>query len=186
MFTTIPSALSMPDPTLDQGDRGDQDVQGGTILVRKFDGKFLLDKFVMGDFHSIGKGLVGTFRWEICGGVFFLGNKSGGKYHLHKCEKRQMCAAWYDSLVKIQLRVVTEVHFRQKMMQCMGEAGVWVASAFFRFHRSLSCGKRHRQQNSECEDASSSHCGRGWSWHDWILRCSLGGCTAGNLSTEKM
>ena len=43
--------------------------------------------------------------------------------------------------MKIQLRVVTEVHFRQKMMQCMGEAGVWVASAFFRFHRSLSCGK---------------------------------------------
>ena len=131
---------------------------------------------------------LGKVWWVLLGGkfveVYFLWNKSVGKYHLHKCEKRQMCAAWYDSLVKIQLRVVTEVHFRQKMMQCMGEAGVWVASAFFRFHRSLSCGKRHRQQNSECEDASSSHCGRGWSWHDWILRCSLGGCTAGNLSTE--
>ena len=93
MFTTIPSALSMSDPTLDQGDRGDQDVQGGTILVGKFDGKFLLDKFLMGDFHSIGKGLVGTFRWEICGGVFFLGNKSGGKYHLHKFEKKDKCVA---------------------------------------------------------------------------------------------
>ena len=40
--------------------------------MEKFDGKFLLVKFLMGDFHSIGKGLVGTFRWEICGGVFFM------------------------------------------------------------------------------------------------------------------
>ena len=93
MFTTIPIALSMSDSTLDQGDRGDQDVQGGTILVGKFDGKFLLGKFLMGDFHSIGKGLVGTFRWEICGGVFFLGNKSGGKNHLHKFEKKDKCVA---------------------------------------------------------------------------------------------